>query len=218
MNTKSAGYNINLTREEKMFFDKLKTPFEIQLFLNSIKYNPDYITRSPRLVLHKKMANCFEGALFAAAVLRMLGHKPLIVDLMAYNDDDHVIAIFKQNNLYGAVAKSNTTTLRFREPVYRSIRELVMSYFDFYFNTLGDKSLRSYSNPVNLARFDKYNWMTTEDDLEFIGDYLFAIKHNKILDAKSIRSLCPADKEVLDICFIGSVPEGLFKPKKITKK
>ena len=218
MNTKSAGYNINLTREEKMFFDKLKTPFEIQLFLNSIKYNPDYITRSPRLVLHKKMANCFEGALFAAAVLRMLGHKPVIVDLMAYNDDDHVIAIFKQNNLYGAVAKSNTTTLRFREPVYRSIRELVMSYFDFYFNTLGDKSLRSYSNPVNLARFDKYNWMTTEDDLEFIGDYLFAIKHNKILDAKSIRSLCPADKEVLDICFIGSVPEGLFKPKKITKK
>lgn len=166
------------------------------------------------MVMHEKKANCFEGALFAAAVLRMLGHKPLIVDLMAYNDDDHVIALFKQNNLYGAVAKSNTTTLRFREPVYRSVRELVMSYFDFYFNTLGDKSLRSYSNPVNLTKFDKYNWMTTDEDLEFIGDYLFTIKHHKILNSNSIRLLSPADKEVLDICFIGSVPEGLFKPKK----
>ena len=168
--------------------------------------------------MHNEMANCFEGALFAAAVLRMLGHKPLIVDLMAHNDDDHVIAIFKQNNLFGAVAKSNTTTLRFREPVYRSVRELVMSYFDFYFNTLGDKSLRSYSNPVNLSKFDKNNWMTTEKDLEFIGDYPFTIKHNIILDAKSIRNLSPADKEVLEICFIGSDPKGLFKPKSMTKK
>lgn len=196
------------------FFKRFKTPFDIQLFLNSVTYNSNYITNSPRMVMHEKKANCFEGALFAAAVLRMLGHKPLIVDLMAYNDDDHVIALFKQNNLYGAVAKSNTTTLRFREPVYRSVRELVMSYFDFYFNTLGDKSLRSYSNPVNLTKFDKYNWMTTDEDLEFIGDYLFTIKHHKILNSNSIRLLSPADKEVLDICFIGSVPEGLFKPKK----
>ena len=214
----SPVYYQQLSKEERKFFEQFKSPFDIQLFLNSIKYNPDYITNSPRVVMHKKMANCFEGALFAAAVLRMLGHKPSIVDLMAYNDDDHVIAIFKQNNLYGAVAKSNTTTLRFREPVYRSIRELVMSYFDFYFNTLGDKSLRSYSNPVDLSKFDKDKWMTTEEDLEFIGDYLFTIKHNKILDARSVRSLSPADKEVLEICFIGSVPEGLFKPKKRIKK
>ena len=214
----SPVYRQQLSKEEKIFFEQFKSPFDIQLFLNSVRYNPDYITNSPRLVMHKKMANCFEGALFAAAVLRMLGHKPLIVDLMAYNDDDHVIAVFKQNNLYGAVAKSNTTTLRFREPVYRSIRELVMSYFDFYFNTLGDKSLRSYSNPVDLSKFDKVNWMTTEEDLEFIGDYLFTIKHNKILDAHSVRSLNPADKDVLEICFLGSVPEGLFKPKKRIKK
>lgn len=211
-------YHPQLSKEEKIFFEQFRSPFNIQLFLNSIKYNSDYVTNSPRLVMHTKKANCFEGALFAAAVLRMLGHEPLIVDLMAYNDDDHVIALFKQNNLYGAVAKSNTTTLRFREPVYRSIRELVMSYFDFYFNTLGDKSLRSYSNPVNLSKFDKDHWMTTEKDLEFIGDYLFTIKHNKILDAKSVRSLSPADKEVLEICFIGSVPEGLFKPKKNTRE
>lgn len=218
MKNKSKSYSLVLNDKEQKFFKQFKTPFDIQLYLNSVKYNPDYITYSPRMVMHRQMANCFEGALFAAAVLRMLGHKPLIVDFMAYNDDDHVIAIFKQNNLYGAVAKSNTTTLRFREPVYRSIRELVMSYFDFYINTLGDKSLRSYSNPVNLSMFDKFNWMTTDDDLEFIGDYLFTIKHNEILDAKSIKSLSPADKDVLEICFIGSDPNGLFKPKKKISK
>lgn len=199
------------------FLKSLKSPSGIQRFLNETKYNPDYITRSPKKIIYSKTANCFEGALFAAAALRLLGHKPVIVDLMAENDDDHVIAIFKQNNCYGAVAKSNTTVLRFREPVYRTIRELVMSYFDFYFNTLGEKSLRSYSIPVNLERFDKYNWMTTGEDLEFIGDYLFTIKHYPILTKKMISDLSEADKEVVDLCFTGSIDEGLFKPKKRTR-
>ena len=130
-----------------------------------MEYNPEYITNSPRKVLQCKKANCFEGALFAAAALKIIGFKPLIVDFMTENDDDHVIAVFKQDNYYGAVAKSNTKLLRYREPVYRTLRELVMSYFDFYFNTLGELSLRSYSNPVNLSKFDKFNWMTTDEDL-----------------------------------------------------
>lgn len=199
---------------ELSFLKNLKSPSGIQKFLNETKYNPDYITCSPKKIIYSRTANCFEGALFAAAALRVLGHKPLIVDFMAENDDDHVIAIFKQNNCYGAIAKSNTTVLRFREPVYRTIRELVMSYFDFYFNTLGEKSLRSYSIPVNLGRFDKYNWMTTDEDLEFIGDYLFTIKHYPILTKKMIRDLSEADKEVVNLCFTGSIDEGLFKPKK----
>ncbi|MBI5729517.1 MAG: hypothetical protein HY963_00105, partial [Ignavibacteriales bacterium] len=144
-------------------------------------------------------------------------HKPLIVDLVAENDDDHVIAIYKRNNCFGAVAKSNTTVLRFREPVYRSLRELIMSYFDFYFNTIGEKSLRSYSNPVNLSRFDKYDWMTTDDDLEFIGDYLYTIKHKKIVSTKSLRSLNTADDDLINLCFSGSIEDGLFKPKKSRK-
>jgi hypothetical protein len=134
--------------------------------------------------------------------------------LIAENDDDHVIAVFKQNNCFGAIAKSNTTVLRFREPVYRTIRELVMSYFDFYFNTLGEKSLRSYSIPVDLSKFDKYNWMTTDEYLEFIGDYLFTIKHYPILTKKIIKQLSLADKEVVNLCFTGSIQEGLFKPRK----
>ena len=161
-----------------------------------------------------KTANCFEGALFAAAALKSLGHKPLIVDLIAENDDDHVIAIFKENNNYGAVAKSNTTTLRFREPVYRTLRELIMSYFDFYINTLGEKSLRSYSRPVNLSMFDKYNWVCTDEDLDFIGNYLYKIKHFKILNGKMKRSLNVVDKQFRDLCFHGSVKKGLFIPQK----
>jgi len=199
------------------FAKQFKKPIDIQIFLNRLLYNSEYITNSPKNVFLKQKANCFEGALFAAAVLRSLGHKPLIVDLVAENDDDHVIAIYKQNNFFGAVAKSNTTVLRFREPVYRSLRELIMSYFDFYFNTLGDKSLRSYSNPVNLSRFDKYDWMTTDDDLEFIGDYLFTIKHNKIVSTKSLRSLNTADDNLIKLCFSGSIEDGLFKPKKNRK-
>jgi hypothetical protein len=149
----------------------------------------------------------------AAAALRYLGFKPLVVDMLAQNDDDHVIAVFRRNGCWGAVAKSNFTTLRYREPVYRTIRELVMSYFDFYFNTLGDKSLRSYSRPVNLSRFDKYEWMTTDADLEFIGDYLTTVTHYKVLTPAMIRSLAVADDVVMNASLNGALPEGLFKPK-----
>jgi hypothetical protein len=214
MITNKGSLGAVLTKEEKKFFAKFKTPNDIQLFLNGVGYNPEYITYSPRMIMHRQMANCFEGALFAAAVLRMMGHKPLIVDLMAHNDDDHVLALFKRNNLFGAIAKSNTTLLRYREPVYRTVRELVMSYFDFYINTIGEKTLRSYSDPVNLSRFDRYEWMTTENDLEFIGDYLFTIKHKNVINTESIRGLSPSDRDVLEICFKDSVPEGLFVPKK----
>ncbi len=213
MLVKKENIKSGFSKDELKVFGSFKKPHDIQLFLNNITYNPEYVTRSPKLVLKHKVANCFEGALFAAAALRMLGYKPLIVDMMAKNDDDHVIAIFKKYDLFGAVAKSNTTVLRFREPVYRTVRELVMSYFDFYFNTLGEKSLISYSNPVDLAKFDKYNWMTTENDLEFIGDYLFEIHHTKIFP-KTARPLNYADKELVDLCFSGSITKGLFVPKK----
>lgn len=204
-------------KNELNFLKQFKRPYEIQLFLNRIEYNPENVTSSPKIVMTRQTANCFEGALFAAAALRILGYKPLIVDMIAYNDDDHVIAIFKRDKYYGAVAKSNTTTLRYREPVFRSLRELVMSYFDFYFNTIGEKSLRSYSNPVDLSRFDKINWMTTENDLEFIGDYLYTIKHHKILSTKMIRSLSLAENDLIDLCFSGSIQEGLYIPS-IKKK
>ncbi len=210
---KKINFKTGFTKDELKIFASFKKPHDIQVFLNNTLYNAESVTRSPKMVLKHKVANCFEGALFAAAALRMIGFKPLIVDMMAVNDDDHVIAVFNKDGLWGAVAKSNTTVLRFREPVYKTIRELVMSYFDFYFNTLGHKSLVSYSNPVNLSRFDKYSWMTTENDLEFIGDYLFEVFHHEIYP-KSSRPLNRADQDLVDLCFSGAVADGLFVPKK----
>ncbi|TSA34589.1 MAG: hypothetical protein D4R64_11540 [Porphyromonadaceae bacterium] len=201
------------TKSESDFIYQFKKPYDIQLFLDSIPYNPNAECRSPRLVIADKKAHCFEGALFGVAMLRELGFKPLILDLMAENDDDHVIAVFKIRNKWGAIAKSNTTALRYREPVYISIRELIMSYFDFYFNTLGDKSLRSYSRPVNLSRFDHKNWSQTDSDLEYIGDYLTGIPHYPLLDTESIKQLQRADQKLMDAVFLGANADGLFKPE-----
>ena len=149
---------------------------------------------SPRMVLKTKKAHCVEGAIMAAAALRINGYPPLIVDLEANKSDyDHVICVFKINSFWGAITKTNHAILRYREPVYRTIRELVMSYFHEYTNLNGKKTLRSYSNPVNLKIFDKYNWMASEEEVWFIPDYLTQIKHYPILNKKQIRSLRKAD-------------------------
>jgi hypothetical protein len=201
------------TKDEIKFLKTMSDPDKIQGFLDSIDYNPNYECRSPRWVIRKKSAHCFEGALFAAAALQFIGFIPLIIDMKAYNDDDHVIAVFKKDGHWGAVAKSNFTTLRFREPVYRSLRELVMSYFDFYFNTAGDKSLRSYSRPLDLTLYNSRHWNTTDDDLEYIGDKLEKIRHYPVIDKKMIGNLKKASVTMLKAGMLGSNIDGLFKPR-----
>jgi hypothetical protein len=200
------------TKEEADFLKTLDTPDKIQGFLDTLEYNPKYECRSPRYVIKTRTAHCFEGALIAASALRNIGFPPLVVDMKAYNDDDHVIAVFKTDNHWGAVAKSNFTTLRFREPVYRSLRELVMSYFDFYFNIDGNKSLRSYSTPLNLTVYDSQNWMTTVEDLEFIGDRLEQMRHFPVVSEKMVKNLSKASDMMLRAGMLGSNEEGLFKP------
>jgi hypothetical protein len=133
--------------------------------------------------------------------------------MKAYNDDDHVITVFKADGHWGSVAKSNFTSLRYREPVYRSLRELVMSYFDFYFNTDGDKSLRSYSLPLDLTIYNPCHWTTTDEDLEYIGDKLEKIRHYPVMNKKMIKNLKKASDLMLKAGMLGSNAEGLFKPK-----
>src|SRR5436853_6047922 len=159
----------------------LKNPVGIQKFLDDLPYNLSYTARSPKKVLQDRTASCLEGGIFAAAALRILGFPPLIFDLEAEQDTDHVVAIFKVRGQWGAVAKSNFTGCRYREPVYRSLRELAMSYFNLYFNLRRERTLRTFSRPVNLARFDHLQWMTTEKPIWFIVDYLFEIHHYKLL-------------------------------------
>jgi hypothetical protein len=204
---------MNWNKEELALLKKLSDPDKIQDFLDSLDYNPAYECRSPRWVIKRRKAHCFEGAIFAAAALSLLGYKPLLIDMKAWNDDDHVIAIFRVNDHWGAVAKSNFTTLRFREPVYRSIRELIMSYFDFFFNTLGEKTLRSYSLPLNLEIFDYRNWRTTDEDLEYIGDKIESLHHFDVVTPGMINNLYHVSEPVLKSGLMGSKVEGLYKPK-----
>jgi len=186
---------------------RLSTPEKIQRFLDSeIGYNkePDGSTcRSPRRVLRDRVAHCLEGALFGAAALRAQGLPPLLLDLEAVRDDDHVLAIFKQRGHWGAIAKSNYAGLRFREPVYRGLRELVISYFEHYFNLAGEKTLRSYSRPVNLARFDRIAWMTAEEDLWGVSDYLFSISHTPLLTRGLERGLNRVDRRLFAAGLVG---------------
>lgn len=202
------------TKDEVGFLKTLNNPDKIQFFLDSIDYNPDYECRSPRWVMKKRSAHCFEGALFAAAALQYIGYKPLIIDMLAENDDDHVIAVFKENGHWGAVAKSNFTSLRFREPVYRSLRELIMSYFDFFFNIYGEKSLRSYSLPLDLTQFESLHWTSTDDDLEYIGDKIESLRHFPVVTKKMISNLYKASDSMLKAGLLGSNADGLFKPEK----
>jgi hypothetical protein len=187
------GFNAGETRVLKA----LRTPEKIQRFLDiDIGYNkePDGDTiRSPRRVLRDKVAHCLEGALFAAAALRVHGFPPLLLDFEAVRDDDHVLAVFRQHGHWGAIAKSNYSGLRFREPVYRNLRELAMSYFEHYFNLSQEKTLRNYSRPVNLSRFDRMGWMTAEEDLWLINDYLANIPHVALLRNGARRRLARVD-------------------------
>src|SRR5258706_3651316 len=155
---------------ERAVWRRLTSPARIQKFLDrEIGYNlePHGDTcYSPRMVLRKRVAHCMEGALLGAAALRMLGHPPRLRDLAAMRDSDHVLAVYRVGGYWGAVAKSDYSGLRSREPVYRTIRELAMSYFEHYYNPAGEKTLRAYSRPVNLARFDRsLRWMYTLEEV-----------------------------------------------------
>jgi hypothetical protein len=160
---------------------------------------------SPRRVLRTRTAHCLEGAIFAAAALRALGFPPLLVDLEAVQDTDHVVAVFRVGGHWGAIAKSNFAGLRYREPVYRSLRELVMSYFDGYMNLRGERTLRAYSAPVNLARFDRAHpgWMTAPDDLWWVAEHLAVIRHRPLLTAPMIRRLSTVDRRSRTAALVG---------------
>jgi hypothetical protein len=169
---------------------KLSTPEKIQKYLDDLPYNMEKdgdTCRSPRLVMEYSTAHCFEGALLGAAALRAHGHPPLILDLEAVRDVDHVIAVYRSNGCWGAIGKSNYAGLRFRSPVYRTLRELALSYFEHYYNLKGEKTLRAYSRPVNLGRFDSINWMTAGEPLWAIAEYLCTIKHTRIFNGVSGR-------------------------------
>ncbi len=195
---------------------RLTTPAKIQRFLDEeIAYNrePGGATcYSPQTVLRERVAHCMEGALIGAMVLRKLGYPPLLVDLEAVRDSDHVLAVYQVNGHWGSVAKSDYAGLRSREPVYATIRELAMSYFEHYYNPAGEKTLRAYSRPVNLARFDRsLEWMTTTDEVWDIPTYLCEIPHTRILPPAMERKRVRVDRLLYQAGRVGGVMEPLFE-------
>ncbi len=210
-----ANVTDDLSPQERRVFRGLTTPARIQKFLDDeIGYNcePGGPTcHSPRGVLRTRVAHCMEGALFAAMALRRLGFPPLLVDLEAVRDSDHVIAVYRVNGCWGAVAKSDYAGLRSREAVYRSIRELALSYFEDYYNPAGEKTLRAYSRPVNLKRFDRdVSWMSTFEDVWAIPEHLVTIAHTPILTKPMERSLARMDRKLYEAGRVGGVCKPLL--------
>jgi hypothetical protein len=204
------GIASHFTPAERAAFRRLNTAARIQRFVDDLAYNkePNGPTcRSPRRVLRDRTAHCMEGALFAAAALRQLGYPPLLFDLEAApdRDDDHVLALFRVGGHWGAIGKSNYSGLRFREPVYRDLRELAMSYFEHFYNPRGEKTLRAYSRPLHLRRFDRIDWMTSEEDVWAIPERLCEIPHRQIMTQPQIRALNRMDGRLYDAGLLGSV-------------
>src|ERR1700759_952799 len=195
------------SKAERAIFRTLSSPEKIKRFLDhDLAYNKEPEgprCRSPRLALRDRTAHCMEGALFGAAALREMGYPPLILDLEAVRDDDHVLAIFRMHGCWGAVAKSNYSGLRYREPVYRTLRELVMSYFEHYYNLRREKTLRNYSRPVNLRRFDRIGWMTAEEDVWAVPEYLFSIRHTPVMQPQVVSHLGRVDARLFQAGLLG---------------
>ena len=196
-----------LTRAETSLLRRLSTPDKVQRYLDGLVYNVERrgdTVRSPRRVMRDRTAHCAEGAFFAAAAFRINGRPPLLVDLEADNDDDHVLAVYRDRGLWGSVAISKFSGLRFRAPVYRTVRELVMSYFEDYFNWDGDRTLRAYSRPLSLARFDRINWMTAEEDLWPVIDWLTEAGHTSLLARKVAKRLPRVDRRSFQAGVLGA--------------
>jgi hypothetical protein len=193
--------------------NRFHTPFKVQEFLDSLPYSEESRYRSPLSVLQDNKAHCYDGAVFAAAALRILGLRPLIVELLPNDrDDDHIIAIIRQGNRWGAVAKSNFVGLRYREPVYHSLRELVMSYFESYYNIKGERTLIGYTAPLNLDRFSKQDWLVNDTVMDSISDALDDARKYRILGSGMARKLNRMDARSYRAGLIGSRQTGLFKP------
>ncbi len=196
-----------LTEEEKKIFSRLNTYIKVQDFLDEIDYNLEEegdTFYSPRLVLRHRKANCIEGAIFAAACLYYNGQPPLLGQLITNHkkDDDHVLGLYRVDGRWGSISKTKYPALGFREPIFRNMRELSLSYFESYFSYDGEKSMIGYTRPVDLRRFDKRGWVTDEKDVEYIADYLVGIKTIRLLSRKAegrLRPVTPIMKEAGEI-------------------
>ncbi|MET0286101.1 MAG: hypothetical protein ABW352_16590 [Polyangiales bacterium] len=200
-----------LTKKERVALDRLKSPTDIQAYLDATPYSTDPIYRAPLRVMRERRAHCFDGAMFAAMALARLGHPPRLVDMLPWDDDDHVLAIYKRGPRYGSIAKSNFTGLRGREPVYRSLRELLMSYFEPFFNLARNRTLRGYTLPLSLRSFP--GWTHVDSAMERIADGLDAQRRVTLFSAAEVRAFTKVDRLTVGSNLWNADPKGLRRPK-----
>jgi hypothetical protein len=207
-----ASLSRALPRAARAELARLRSPLAIQQFLDRISYSTDPVYRSPRQVLEDQRAHCVDGALLAAGALRRLGHPPLVIWIHAVNDDGHMVAPFRRGRYWGSIGKSNVVGLRYREPVYRSVRELMMSYFNDYFNLKGQRTMRSHTRPVNLARYDRLQWETSDANLSRILD-VDLDRFPLIPVVPPGAKLSHLDDRSIRAGLLGADDAGLFKPR-----
>lgn len=212
VDTIQTRFVAQLTSSERRLWRSLTTPIKIQAFLDTIPYTGEERYRCPLTFLRDRTGHCFDGALFAAAALRAIGYPPLWVDLIPGDDDDHILAVFKRNGCWGAVAKSNFSGLRYREPIYRSLRELAMSYFEDYYSLTRKRSLRGYTRPLNLATFDSIDWMSSDERLDDLGVALGEIRSYRLLTPAQVRALHPLDERSFNAGAYGAALEESYMP------
>ncbi len=189
---------LGLSDKEYRTLRALNTPQKIQDFLDTLPINHEKqgeTCLSPRRVLRERKAHCLEGALLAAVALWIHGEKPLVMNFKTTKDDeDHAVTLFRRNGLWGALSKTNHAMLRYRDPAYRTVRELAMSYFhEYYMLEDGKKTLRAYSAPVNVKRFGTA-WITAEDNVWTVADALADAPHTPLLTPAALRTLRPATR------------------------
>jgi len=200
-----------LDAKERRVLDRLARPIDIQRFLDELPYSTDPFYRCPLRVLRERRAHCFDGCLFAAAALRRIGYPPLILDMFPEaEDDEHLLALFKEDGHWGAVAKSNFVGLRFREPIHRNLRELMMSYFEQFYNFRRRKTLASYTRPLNLEAFDRWNWTVSDEALEAIARSTEQAHRYPLLTPRMSARLSPVDERSYRAGLLGADPNGLF--------
>ena len=211
---KTDPFGETLTKAEQRITAELTSPPKIQAFLDGTSYSTEEIYRCPLRVLRERRAHCFDGAVFAAAALRRLGFPPLLLELIPNErDDDHLIALYKREGLWGAVAKSNFVGLRYREPVFRNLRELVLSYFEQFFNVAGEKTLRAYTLPLDLSRFDTLGWTVTDEPMDRIAEALDRRRRVSIITDETARHLSLTDERSRKAGLLGADEAGLFTPR-----
>jgi hypothetical protein len=195
-NRRDLAARLGLNAEERRILARLKTPELIQDFITALPANFERkggTCLSLRGALRARHGHCIEAAFIAATALWLNGERPLVMDFQASReDDDHIVALFKRNGCWGAISKSNHVWLRWRDPVYRSLRELAMSYFHEY-TKFNRKTLRTYSRPVDLRRFDPALWITNEDDCWDVAGALDDAPHYRLITPAQARRLRKRD-------------------------